>query len=73
LKVSLFDVSDLKNPKESASFVVPQLYSSSTALFESRAFLFSREKELLAIPGYFYEPESGQNFNGAFVFKITKS
>lgn len=31
LKISLFDVSDVKNPKESANFVLEEKYASSTA------------------------------------------
>ena len=73
LKISLFDVSDVENPKETAKFAAKEQYASSTAEFEHKAFLFSREKELLAIPAYNYDfRKSGDNYNGAMVFKITK-
>ena len=73
LKISLFDVSDVGNPKEIAKFATKEQYASSTAEFEHKAFLFSREKELLAIPAYNYDfRDSGNNYNGAMVFKITK-
>ena len=78
LKISLFDVSDVQNPKEIAKFVTDERYAQSTALWEHKAFLFDKEKQLLVIPAYSYEysPTTGQQqsgYNGAFVFKITKN
>lgn len=73
LKISLFDVSDVANPKEVASYVTEERYASSTALYEHKAFLFSREKNLLVIPAYSYSyDERGEGYNGAFVFDISK-
>ncbi|MBU2407001.1 MAG: beta-propeller domain-containing protein, partial [Nanoarchaeota archaeon] len=76
LKISLFDVSDVENPKEIAKFVTDEKYAQSTAEFEHKAFLFSKEKELLVIPVYSYDyrwdGENTQGYNGAMVFKITK-
>ena len=77
LKISLFDVSDVAHPKETAKFVASGDYSSSTAEYEHKAFLFSREKELLVIPAYSYTYNNMggnyQSYNGAMVFKITRS
>jgi uncharacterized secreted protein with C-terminal beta-propeller domain len=76
LKISLFDVSDVENPKELAKFVTDEKYAQSTALYEHKAFLFDREKELLVIPVYSYEymrDGTYSGYNGAFVFKITKN
>ncbi|MBU0758598.1 MAG: beta-propeller domain-containing protein [Nanoarchaeota archaeon] len=73
LKISLFDVSDVENPKEVAKYVTESRYAGSTALYEHKAFLFSKEKELLVIPAYSYDyRNSAENYNGAFVFSITK-
>ncbi len=80
LKISLFDVSDVENPKEIAKYVTESRYAQSTALYEHKAFLFSKEKELLVIPAYSYDygydymggSRRGESYNGAFVFKITK-
>jgi inhibitor of cysteine peptidase len=73
LKISLFDVTDVANPKEIAKYVAGEKYSSSSAEYEHKAFLFSKEKELLVIPVYSYDYENkGNDMNGAFVFKITK-
>ncbi|MBN1385770.1 beta-propeller domain-containing protein [Candidatus Woesearchaeota archaeon] len=73
LKVSLFDVSDVENPEEIAKYVTESDYADSTALWEHKAFLFSKEKELMVIPAYSMDYRDGQqSYNGAFVFHITK-
>jgi inhibitor of cysteine peptidase len=73
LKISLFDVSDVNNPIEKTTFVTEEKYAQSTALYEHKAFLFSKEKELLVIPAYSYDySDSSKGYNGAFVFKITE-
>jgi len=50
LKLSLFDVSDVKNPKEIDKYVFENGRGDSIALNDHKAFLFSREKNLLVIP-----------------------
>ena len=51
LKISLFDVSDVANPVESAKYVVNTgRWSYSEALYEHKAILFDNEKELLVLP-----------------------
>ncbi len=77
LKISLFDVADVENPKETANFITKERYSQSTAEFEHKAFLFSKDKELLVIPvynqDYMWDEETSESYNGAMVFKITKN
>lgn len=72
LKISLFDVEDVSNPQEVAKYVTDEKYASSTALYEHKAFLFSKEKNLLVIPAYSYEWKDNQQsgYAGAFVFNI---
>jgi inhibitor of cysteine peptidase len=76
LKISLFDVHDVSNPKEIASFVTDDRYAQSTAEYEHKAFLFSKEKNLLVIPAYSYDYTyrngGSTGYNGAFVFHITE-
>jgi inhibitor of cysteine peptidase len=73
LKVSLFDVSNVNNPIETAKYVTDEKYAQSTALYEHKAFLFSKEKKLLIIPVYNYDSRDDiNNYNGAFVFNIKK-
>lgn len=50
VKLSLFDVSDVENPKELDKYVIGNSSSNSIAIDEHKAFLFSREKNLLVIP-----------------------
>jgi inhibitor of cysteine peptidase len=52
VKLSLFDVSDMKNPTEVAKYVIGENadYSDSIALYEPKAFLFDPQKQLLVIP-----------------------
>lgn len=72
LKISLFDVEDVNNPTEVAKFVTDEKYSQSTALYEHKAFLFNKEKELMVIPAYHYDYKGEEEgYDGAMVFRIT--
>ena len=55
LKIALFDVSDIENPVEQAKIVIGDRGTDSPALYDHKAFLFDREKELLVIPVSLYE------------------
>ncbi|MDF1498575.1 MAG: beta-propeller domain-containing protein [Patescibacteria group bacterium] len=50
VKLSLFDVSDIANPKEIDKYVMGDRNSNSIAISEHKAFLFSKDKNLLVIP-----------------------
>ena len=50
LKLSLFDVTDFTAPKEIAKYTVEGGWSSSQALWDHKAFLFDKSKNLLALP-----------------------
>lgn len=50
VKLSLFDVSDVSNPREIDNYVLGEQGSDSIALNDHKAFLFSKEKNLLVIP-----------------------
>ncbi|MFP4645433.1 MAG: beta-propeller domain-containing protein [Candidatus Woesearchaeota archaeon] len=72
LKISLFNVEDVSAPKEVAKFVTDERYANSEALYEHKAFLFSKEKDLLVIPAYSRSYDgSNDEYNGGFVFNIT--
>lgn len=83
LKIALFDVSDPNHPREISKYVVDG-YSDSSALHDHRAFLYSREKNLMVLPVDIYEPyrmmtegndKSGTvvkgPWYGAFVFNVS--
>ena len=50
LKMSLFDVSDVANPKEVSKFVIGDRGTESQVLYDHKAFLYSQEKNLLVLP-----------------------
>ena len=50
VKVSLFDVSDVENPKEVAKFDIGDRGTDSYALQDHKAFLFDKDKRLLVLP-----------------------
>ena len=50
MKMALFDVSDVKNPKEIDSTTIGDRRTVSAVLSNPKALLFSKEKNLLAIP-----------------------
>jgi inhibitor of cysteine peptidase len=50
VKLSLFDVTKVNAPVEMAKFIVDGDYSYSQALYDPKAFLFDKAKELLVIP-----------------------
>ncbi|MFA5020395.1 MAG: beta-propeller domain-containing protein [Candidatus Pacearchaeota archaeon] len=73
MKIALFDVSDFENPKEMSKYEVEGVWSYSPALYDHKAFLFDREKELLVLP-ISYSEEAGEynykQWQGVFVFDI---
>ena len=77
IKLSLFDVSDVNNPREIDTYEMGGSGSDSLALNDHKAFLFSKEKNLLAIPvrleDYQKSPINAEQFNGVAVFDISPS
>ncbi len=78
LKLSLFDVSDVSRPKEIDTYIMGDAGSDSIALHDHKAFLFSKEKHLLAIPVAIREKQGegywGKiTFNGAMIFNVDKN
>jgi inhibitor of cysteine peptidase len=50
LKLALFDVSNVNNPTQVATYTVQGSYTSSAALYDPKAILFNLQKQLLVIP-----------------------
>ncbi len=79
IKLSLFDVTNVSSPKEINSYVMSDAGSDSLALQDHKAFLFSKDKNLLAIPVTIYESSANSSwsnkfvFSGAVVFKVDKT
>ncbi|MCK4635947.1 MAG: beta-propeller domain-containing protein [Candidatus Moranbacteria bacterium] len=62
LKISLFDVSDVANPKEKAKYILGGKGSDSIALRDHKAVLFDKEKNLLVLPVTLRDNFSDENF-----------
>ena len=50
MKMALFDISDVNNPKQISSTVIGDRRTTSAILTNPKALLFSKEKSLIAIP-----------------------
>ncbi|NIO23184.1 MAG: hypothetical protein GTN38_04130 [Candidatus Aenigmarchaeota archaeon] len=85
VKMAIFDVTDVGDPKELHKVVIGDRGTDSYVLHDHKAFLFDREKNLLVIPILLAElteeqkeqeprwgPPSGEYvFQGAYVYDIT--
>jgi uncharacterized secreted protein with C-terminal beta-propeller domain len=79
VKLSLYNVTDVADPKEIDKFLVPGDWSGTTVLGDHKAFLFEKEKQLLAIPVSisWVEIRDGKEgyskgfWQGAYIFKIS--
>jgi len=86
VKISLFDVTDVENPREIAKYEIGDRGTDSPVLWDHKAFLFDRDRNLLAFPVLVAEinenqyPEGVPPFaygdfvwQGVYVFNITES
>ena len=80
VKLSLFDVSDVTNPKQIDTIEIGESGTDSEALNEHKAFLFDKEKNILVIPvremkARYFDSKRGYYRNkiwqGAYVFSLT--
>jgi len=81
VKLALFDVSDVTSPKLLDKYEIGESGTDSEALYDHKAFLFDKEKDLLVIPvrevkgeryysdryGYYQQ----KIWQGAYVFSLT--
>lgn len=77
LKLSLFDVRDVTQPREVHSEVLGGRGSSSVALADHKAFLFSKDKNLLVVPVTLREVSPDGiwgdiSFQGAVVYNVNE-
>ena len=79
VKISLFDITDLNNPKELFSEKIGDRGTESEVLYDHKALLFDKSKNLLAFPITVYEydatPENAWDsgkltFQGAYVYNL---
>ncbi len=83
LKLSLFDVTDVENPKEIAKAVIGDRGTDSEALREHKAFMFDEARGILGFPVDLYEisepdpnkPDSTYGsyvWQGVYVYKVSQ-
>ncbi|MBI4182117.1 MAG: beta-propeller domain-containing protein [Candidatus Aenigmarchaeota archaeon] len=80
VKISLFDVRDVANPREIASDVIGSRGTDSEVLWDHKAFLFSAEKGVLVLPVILTEPSpsasiwewSPPTWQGAYVYRVSE-
>jgi uncharacterized secreted protein with C-terminal beta-propeller domain len=65
VKLSLFDVTDVKNPKEKSKFIIGDRGTESLALSDPHAFLFSRNKNMMVLPIVLAEIDESKYPEGA--------
>ena len=83
IKMSLFDVSDVKNPKEISTVVIGDSGTESSVVYDHKAFLFDKAKGLLVLPVSVHQakpsvpsikaPEYYGNplvFEGAYIYTV---
>jgi uncharacterized secreted protein with C-terminal beta-propeller domain len=82
VKLSMFDVTDFNNPKETSKYIIGDRGTHSIAQRDPHAFLFSLRKNLLVIPIQLYEIDEAKTnvepntrgeftWEGAYVFDVT--
>jgi uncharacterized secreted protein with C-terminal beta-propeller domain len=71
LKISLFDVSDVENPREIDKYEIGDRGTESPVLRDHKAFLFDESKNLLVMPISVVERGKGFVWQGAYVFDIS--
>lgn len=70
MKLSLFDVTDLANPREQATQLVGTAYGWSEAAYEHKAFNWFPAKKLLAIPFSDWTPSYYGDYWNSFVSDV---
>lgn len=72
VKVALFDVSDLNDPKLTDSLVIGEKGSDSAVLTDHRAFLFDKERNIMVLPikEVIHSPVTGSRYDGSYSMKV---
>lgn len=72
MKISMFDVSDLENPKEMFSIDIGKgnEYVHSDIIYNHKALFYNKEKNLIGFPVTIYEENYNYNKNGFIIFKV---
>lgn len=68
LKMAMFDISDLNNPREMFKINIGDRYTNSNLIYDHKALLFLKEKNIIAFPVYNYA--KGKNNSMAKIYEI---
>lgn len=68
LKMSMFDITDLNNPKEQFNIKIGNSTTSSLLTYNHKALLYSKEKNLIGFPITTYQ--NGKSVSKAQIYKI---
>lgn len=68
-KMALFDVSDVSNPKELYSVKIGDIGTYSELLYNHKALLFSKEKNIIAFPITVREKQNSSKYYGKVTFE----
>lgn len=77
LKLAIFDVSDLKNPKEIHKKIIGDNGTNTEATYNHKAFMWDEQEQVMALPITVMQQREGGNvydqetmFQGAFVYDV---
>lgn len=76
IKIAMFDVTDVTKPIEKSKIVLGSSSSWSDVLYNHKALLFSKDKNLFALPVTLYSGLGNENrftFQGAYVYSVSPS
>ena len=70
LKMSMFDVSDLENPKEMFNVSVGNYNSYSDIIYNHKALFYNKQKNLIGFPATIREYDYGNSKNAFVIYEI---
>lgn len=70
MKMSMFDVSDLENPKEMFNIDIGGSYASSEITYNHKCLFYNKDKNLIGFPVTYREYKASDDKNGFVIFKI---
>lgn len=70
MKMSMFDVSDLENPKEIFNVDIGGEYTSSEIIYNHKALFYKKSEDLIGFPVTYREYDYRDDKNGFIVFRI---
>ena len=70
MKMSMFDVSNLEDPKELFNINIGDDYAYSEVLSEHKALFYNKEKDLIGFPITYRGKRTSNDKNGFVIYKI---